>query len=216
MKHPFVTVAAAALLVTLPAMVQPSQSAPARVRDDQVAAMQQKLNDDGFDAGQVDGMWGPNTSGALRRYQAKNGLQQTGQLDPKTSKSLSSGITAATASASPVQGTTPHVPPVTVPPAAVVTPATHTPVVQSANGGAATASGNTNQAVATTAANAPQPATGANSFTAAEARGRIEHEGYTRVADLRKDGNGVWRGRAMKDGASVGIWLDYKGNVGQQ
>ena len=224
MKLPFVIVAAAALLATAPAMAQPSQSAasrgrretvPLRVRDDQVAAMQQKLDDQGFDAGQVDGLWGPNTSAALQRYQAKNGLQQTGQLDPKTLATLSIVSTAAAAPASPVQATAPHASPI-APSPAVLPAATPTPVGQPATGGAASASGNNNQAVATTAANAPQPAKGANSFTATEAQGRIQHEGYTQVADLKKDGNGVWRGHAMKDGASVGIWLDYKGNVGQQ
>lgn len=82
------------------------------------------------------------------------------------------------------------------------------------NTGTAAASGNTNQAVATTSANAPQPARGRNSFTMGEARRRIERNGYAQVADLRKDGNGVWRGHAQKDGATVNVWLDYKGNVG--
>ena len=84
------------------------------------------------------------------------------------------------------------------------------------NTGVAGAAGNSNQAVATTAANAPQPAKGANSFTAAEARGRMEREGYTQVADLKKGSDGIWHGHGMKNGASVGVWLDYKGNVGQQ
>ena len=84
------------------------------------------------------------------------------------------------------------------------------------NTGVAGAAGNRNQAVTTTAANAPQPAKGANSFSAGEARRRIESEGYTTVADLKKDGDGIWRGHGMKNGASVGVWLDYKGNIGQQ
>lgn len=83
------------------------------------------------------------------------------------------------------------------------------------NTGTAAASGDTNQAVATTAANAPQPARGRNSFTMGEARRRIERNGYGQVADLKKDNNGVWRGHAQKDGATVNVWLDYKGNVGQ-
>ncbi len=84
------------------------------------------------------------------------------------------------------------------------------------NAGQNAAGSDTNQAVATTAANATQPAKGANSFSDGEARRRIESRGYATVADLKKDGDGVWRGSAMKDGANVGVWLDYKGNVGQQ
>ncbi|MGI4800407.1 MAG: hypothetical protein ACRYG8_41530, partial [Janthinobacterium lividum] len=84
------------------------------------------------------------------------------------------------------------------------------------NTGAAAAAGNSNQAIATTSASALQPAKGANSFSRGEAQRRIEREGYTQVADLRKDADGIWRGHGTKNGASVGVWLDYKGNVGQQ
>lgn len=59
------------------------------------------------------------------------------------------------------------------------------------------------------------PATGANSFTEGQAKSRIEGQGYANVSDLRKDDAGVWRGRAQKDGNTVGVWLDYKGTVGQ-
>lgn len=82
------------------------------------------------------------------------------------------------------------------------------------NTGPAAASGNRNQAVATTNANAPQPAKGANSFTDGEARRRIESRGYTEVSGLQKDADGIWHGTAKKDGNSVKVWLDYKGNVG--
>ena len=71
-----------------------------------------------------------------------------------------------------------------------------------------------NQAVATTTANAPQPARGANSFTDGEARRRIESNGFTDVTGLRKDADGVWHGMARKGGNPVKVWLDYKGNVG--
>ena len=80
----------------------------------------------------------------------------------------------------------------------------------------AAASGDSNQAVVTTGANADQPAHGANSFSKGQARHRIVAKGYSGVKDLKKDSNGVWRGTAMKDGAPVQVWLDYKGNVGQQ
>ena len=90
-----------------------------------------------------------------------------------------------------------------------------TAATPSGNGQAA-AAGNDNQAVATTDANAMQPAHGANSFSMREARRRIVMHGFTQVADLRKDRNGVWRGTAMMQGNKAIVWLDYKGNVGQQ
>ena len=82
------------------------------------------------------------------------------------------------------------------------------------NTGPAAAAGDRNQAVTTTNANAPQPAKGANSFTDGEARRRVESNGYTEVTGLQKDSDGVWHGAAKKDGNSVKVWLDYKGNVG--
>ena len=68
----------------------------------------------------------------------------------------------------------------------------------------------------TTGANADQPAHGRNSFTMKQARNRIASKGYMQVTGLKKDSNGVWRGTAQKDGQPVQVWLDYKGNVGQQ
>ncbi len=76
------------------------------------------------------------------------------------------------------------------------------------------ASGNDNQTVATTNANAATPASGHNSFSKGEARRRIASEGFTGVGGLAKDAHGVWRGHATKDGQATSVWLDYKGNVG--
>jgi hypothetical protein len=75
-------------------------------------------------------------------------------------------------------------------------------------------SGPNNPAVNTTGRNnADQPVAGANSFTEGQAKSRIESSGYTSVSDLKKDDNGVWRGKAMKDGKSVDVSLDFQGNV---
>ncbi len=82
--------------------------------------------------------------------------------------------------------------------------------------GAAAASGDRNQAVATTGANAARPAHGSSSFTQAQARRRLERNGYEGVSALTKDSGGVWHGSATKDGQPVQVWLDYKGNTGQQ
>jgi hypothetical protein len=57
------------------------------------------------------------------------------------------------------------------------------------------------------------PVPGANSFTEAEARNRIESRGYTNVTGLKKDSQSIWRGTAMKDGKPVNVALDYQGNV---
>lgn len=54
---------------------------------------------------------------------------------------------------------------------------------------------------------------GANSFTEGEAHSRLERAGFKDVKELKKDDQGIWRGSAMLDGKSVGVGLDFKGNV---
>jgi len=75
-------------------------------------------------------------------------------------------------------------------------------------------SGPNNPAVNTTGRNnSDQPVSGSNSFTEGQAKSRIEGNGYSNVSGLEKDKNGVWRGKAVKDGKSVDISLDFQGNV---
>ncbi|CDX22536.1 Outer membrane protein [Mesorhizobium sp. ORS 3324] len=64
----------------------------------------------------------------------------------------------------------------------------------------------------------PAPVPGANSFTEAQAKNRIQDAGYTDISSLAKDPQGIWRGQAKKDGKSISVALDYQGNVfaGQQ
>lgn len=57
------------------------------------------------------------------------------------------------------------------------------------------------------------PLKGANSFTEGQAKDRALSHGFGSVADLKKDGDGIWRGSAMQDGKTVQIAVDYKGNV---
>jgi hypothetical protein len=57
------------------------------------------------------------------------------------------------------------------------------------------------------------PVKGSNSFTQSEARSRIEKQGFTNVSALKKDDNGIWRGRGMQNGQQVDVALDYQGNV---
>ena len=68
--------------------------------------------------------------------------------------------------------------------------------------------------VATTPSNDPNaPLAGANSFTESQAKDRIEKAGLTQVTDLKKDDQGIWRGRAMLSGKQTEVALDYRGNV---
>jgi hypothetical protein len=61
--------------------------------------------------------------------------------------------------------------------------------------------------------NPKAPVPGANSFTEGQAKSRIESNGFSNVSALQKDADGVWRGKAMKNGASVNVGLDFQGNV---
>lgn len=56
-------------------------------------------------------------------------------------------------------------------------------------------------------------APGANSFTEGQVRGRIEDAGFKDVSGLRKDDNGIWRGRATRNGAPTEVGVDFRGNV---
>ena len=57
------------------------------------------------------------------------------------------------------------------------------------------------------------PVAGRNSFTEGEAKSRIEKMGFSNVSNLQKDDQGVWRGRAVQDGKTVDVSVDYQGNV---
>ena len=57
------------------------------------------------------------------------------------------------------------------------------------------------------------PLEGANSFTESQAKDRGVAAGLSSVSALTKDDKGIWRGTAMKDGKSVNVAVDFKGNV---
>ena len=57
------------------------------------------------------------------------------------------------------------------------------------------------------------PVAGANSFTEGQAKSRIEDRGFKNVSELKKDDNGVWRGKADQNGKSVNVSVDFQGNV---
>lgn len=56
----------------------------AQLSADQIRKVQQKLNQEGFHAGQVDGKWSSETQSAIRNFQQSKGIKATGQLDERT------------------------------------------------------------------------------------------------------------------------------------
>ncbi len=84
---------------------------------------------------------------------------------------------------------------------------------------AQTASPSANPNASTPAVTSPNannpgaPAAGANSFTEAQAKSRIEKAGYSNVSGLSKDKDGIWRGKASKGANLSTSGVDYQGNV---
>ena len=62
--------------------------------DQAIESAQQKLKDEGFYYGEINGKKDPDTTAAIRRYQIRNGLQITGELDSETQRSL--GVASTT------------------------------------------------------------------------------------------------------------------------
>lgn len=54
----------------------------------QIRQVQETLSDKGYEVGPVDGIMGPQTSGALREFQQDEGLAATGQPDQQTLEAL--------------------------------------------------------------------------------------------------------------------------------
>jgi peptidoglycan hydrolase-like protein with peptidoglycan-binding domain len=65
---------------------------------DNVREVQQKLRDGGFYSGEIDGAYSSQLAAALTRYQIRNGLPITGQLDADTSKALGAKPAVTTSS----------------------------------------------------------------------------------------------------------------------
>jgi opacity protein-like surface antigen len=75
-------------------------------------------------------------------------------------------------------------------------------------------SGPNNNAINTTGQNnSSAPVAGSNSFTEGQAKSRIEDAGYSNITELKKDDNGVWRGKGTKDGSAKNVSVDFQGNV---
>jgi peptidoglycan hydrolase-like protein with peptidoglycan-binding domain len=78
--------------------------------DDRFRDVQAELKKQGFFFGEVDGKEGPESSAAIRRFQIRNGLKVTGQLNDETLAGLGLGKDASTPS-SPAQTIPPLVTP---------------------------------------------------------------------------------------------------------
>ncbi len=145
---------------------------------------------------------------------------------------LAAGLAAATAQTAP-SGTTGNTPATgtmgnTTTPAP--NPGTTAPGANTGSNTSGTTTGSSNPAVnpggnAPSGVNASGQATvvslsalerGANSFTEGQARTRLEGAGLSNVTELQKDDQGIWRGKAMRNGQSVTVGFDYKGNIGVQ
>jgi len=89
-------------LLTLATMLWVSVSALA---DQTTESVQQTLKDQGFYYGDVTGQKNADTTAAIRRYQIRNGLQITGEMDAETLRSLGIGLSAAKAPPPPPSAT---------------------------------------------------------------------------------------------------------------
>jgi hypothetical protein len=61
--------------------------------------------------------------------------------------------------------------------------------------------------------NSNAPVAGRNSFTEGQAKSKIKDAGYTGVVELKKDDNGIWRGKAKKGESTMPVSVDFQGNV---
>ncbi len=63
------------------------------------------------------------------------------------------------------------------------------------------------------AQNVPGSQTGAQVATEAQAKSKIESEGFSNVTELKKQSDGKWSAKAMKAGKSSQITLDVNGRI---
>jgi peptidoglycan hydrolase-like protein with peptidoglycan-binding domain len=77
--------------------------------DQAIENAQQALKDQGFYYGEITGEKNADTTAAIRRYQIRNGLQVTGDLNDETIRAL--GVAASSASSQPVAKASPSATP---------------------------------------------------------------------------------------------------------
>jgi hypothetical protein len=61
--------------------------------------------------------------------------------------------------------------------------------------------------------NPAAPLPGANSFTRKQAKRRLLSFGFSDVGTLAKDDNGIWRGRAVRNGRKLSVAVDFQGSI---
>ncbi|MGI8820972.1 MAG: peptidoglycan-binding protein [Chthoniobacterales bacterium] len=76
--------------------------------DASIRTAQQTLKDQGFYYGEITGRTDADTTAAIRRYQIRNGLQITGELNAQTQKSLGVRASAAPQPVAPARSATPR------------------------------------------------------------------------------------------------------------
>lgn len=87
---------ALAFLILLTAIALPARA------DQTTSTVQRTLKDQGFYYGDVTGQKNADTTAAIRRYQIRNGLQVTGEIDAETLRSLGVGQGGAAPAATPL------------------------------------------------------------------------------------------------------------------
>jgi periplasmic protein CpxP/Spy len=59
----------------------------------------------------------------------------------------------------------------------------------------------------------PTAAHGPNNMTESEAKAKIEEGGFSDVSNLKKNDEGVWLGKAQREGESFEVAIDSEGNL---
>ncbi len=90
----FTVTPAAASFVSLPVVT----TAQAAYNKATIKAVQQKLNDSGYDCGTADGVTGKKTKAAIKQYQKDNDLKVTGTINKALLKSLDVTVVKSTSS----------------------------------------------------------------------------------------------------------------------
>lgn len=85
-RNILLAIAAGSMLLAGPVVAKTNriEKVPFQLSSDAVMQIQQKLNDEGFNAGRADGVWTRKTSQALKQFQKQNNMAATGRLDRQT------------------------------------------------------------------------------------------------------------------------------------
>lgn len=106
-RHLLAALLTAGALAAAPAIAQQTQqkeTVPLQVPSKQVTELQQKLHQQNLYTGPIDGNWGPETQAAVKNFQKKEGLTETGKLDQQTMSKLGLDLSSGGSSASSGSG----------------------------------------------------------------------------------------------------------------